>query len=100
MHHIALQTLPELRYGLVTSGFRLRSVGHTHIKPVNFLYWFVAPWIALYTAVAFRKEKDPAQRSANRDIWRALLSVSALFGENLLLVAETRPPEGRATRAG
>ena len=93
MHHIALQTLSELRYGLATSGFSIRSVGHTHIKPVSLLYSVFVPWIAVYTAVAFRKEKDPAQRRANRDILRALLSPSALFGENLLIIA-TRDAAG------
>jgi hypothetical protein len=48
------------------------------------------PWMALYTVIAFRKEKDPSQRLANTAIRRALLSYSLLFGENLMLVAERR----------
>lgn len=86
-HHIGLGTFPELRYGLHTSGFRLIAVGHTHIKPVSFLYAWLVPWMWLYTAIAFRKEKDPAQRRANREIRAALFSRSVLFGENLLLHA-------------
>ena len=39
------------------------------------------------TRVAFRKEKDTAQRRANREIRSALFSRSVLFGENLLLTA-------------
>ncbi len=88
LHHIGLMTLPELRYALHTTGFRLRTVTHTHVKPVSLLYAGFAPWIALYTAIAFRKEKDAAQRAHNRRILRDLVSPSALFGENLLLVAD------------
>lgn len=86
-HHIALGTLPDLRYALHTSGFRLTSVGHTHIKPVSYLYGWLAPWMWLYTAIAFRKERDAAQRRANREVRSALFSRSVLFGENLLLTA-------------
>jgi SAM-dependent methyltransferase len=87
LHHIGLRTFPELRYMLHTSGFRLRAVGHTHVKPVSLLYLGFAPWMALYTLVAFRKEKDAAQRRRNREVRRALFSRSLLLGENLLLEA-------------
>jgi SAM-dependent methyltransferase len=86
-HHIALSTLADLRYALHTCGFRLGHVGHTHIKPVSYLYCWLVPWMWLYTLIAFRKEKDPLQRRANREIRSALFSRSVLFGENLLLVA-------------
>ena len=87
LHHIALATFTELRYALHTSGFRLIETTHTHSKPVSYLYAFYAPWMWLYTVIAFRKEKDPAQRKRNREILAALFSPSLLFGENLLLVA-------------
>ena len=93
-HHIALTTLPDLRYALHTSGFRLTDVSHTHIKPVSFLYGWLVPWMWLYTAIAFRKEKDAVQRRANREIRSALLSRSVLFGENLLLIAKRAPGSG------
>jgi 2-polyprenyl-3-methyl-5-hydroxy-6-metoxy-1,4-benzoquinol methylase len=95
MHHVSLRTLSELRYEMVTSGFSIRSVGHTHVKPIGLLYSVFVPWIALYTAVAFRKEKDPVQRRVNREILGALLSKSALFGENLLIIASRNPPESQ-----
>ena len=88
LHHISLRTFPELRYALHTAHLTLIDVGHTHIKPVSFLYSIFVPAAALYTAMAFRKEKDAAQKSRNRDIRRALLSKSVLYGENLLLVAK------------
>lgn len=90
LHHIALMTFGDLRYALHTTGFRVIEAGHTHIKPVSYLYVWLAPLAWLYTPIAFRKERDPAQRAANTEIRRALLSRSLLFGENLLMVATRR----------
>jgi len=87
-HHIALSTFADLRYGLHTSGFRLTGVSHTHIKPISLLYAWLVPWMWLYTSIAFRKEKNAAQRRANREVRSALFSNSVLFGENLLLTAK------------
>jgi SAM-dependent methyltransferase len=87
LHHVGLRTFPEWRYALHTSGFRLVEVGHTHVKPVSCLYGVLAPWMWLYTAIAFRREKDPAQRGYNREIRAALFSASVLFGENLMLLS-------------
>jgi 2-polyprenyl-3-methyl-5-hydroxy-6-metoxy-1,4-benzoquinol methylase len=87
LHHIGLATFPELRYELHTSGFRLMEVRHTHIKPISYLYAIYAPWMWLYTRIAFRKEKDAAQRERNREILATLCSPSLLFGECLMLVA-------------
>ena len=87
-HHIALSTFADVRYALHTSGFRLTAVSHTHIKPVSFLYAWMAPWMWLYTSIAFRKETNAAQRRTNREVRSALFSKSVLFGENLLLIAK------------
>jgi cyclopropane fatty-acyl-phospholipid synthase-like methyltransferase len=91
LHHIGLATFSELRYELHVSGFRLIEVRHTHIKPVSYLYAIFAPWVWLYTRVAFRKEKDSAQRVRNNKILRTLLSRSVLFGECLMLIAQKMP---------
>jgi len=88
LHHIGLATFSELRYELHVSGFRLIEVRHTHIKPISYLYAIFAPWVWLYTRVAFRKEKDSAQRVRNREILATLLSRSVLFGECLMLIAK------------
>ena len=87
LHHVGLATFPELRYKLHNSGFRLVEVRHTHIKPVSYLYAIYAPWMWLYTRVAFRKEKDDAQQERNKEILATLLSPSVLFGECLMLIA-------------
>ena len=63
------------------------EVRHTHIKPISYLYAIYAPWMWLYTRIAFRKEKDAAQRERNREILATLCSNSLLFGENLMLVS-------------
>jgi len=87
LHHIGLATFPELRYELHTCGFRLIDVRHTHIKPISYLYAIYAPWMWLYTRMAFRKEKDPAQRKRNQEILATLLSPSVLLGECLMLIS-------------
>ena len=91
LHHIGLATFPELRYELHVSGFRLSEVRHTHVKPISYLYSIYLPWIWLYTLMAFRKEKDSAQRERNKEIRRTLHSFSLLFGECLMLVARKVP---------
>jgi SAM-dependent methyltransferase len=87
LHHIGLSTFADLRYALHTSGFVLTAADCTHVKPVSYAYSILAPWIWLYARVAFRKEKDPAQRARNREIRRTLSSPALLFGENLMLTA-------------
>lgn len=86
-HHIGLSTFSDLRYALHTSGFVLTMADCTHVKPVSYAYSILAPWMWLYTRMAFRKEKDPAQRARNREIRRTLSSSALWFGENLLLTA-------------
>ena len=85
---IGLITFPDLRYALHMSGFKLIAVSHTHIKPVSYLYAIYAPWMWMYTRLAFRKEKDAAQRQRNQEILTALYSPSLLFGECLMLTAK------------
>lgn len=87
LHHIGLSTFSDLRYALHTSGFMLTAADCTHVKPVSYAYAILAPWIWLYTRLAFRKERDPAQRARNREIRRTLSSRALLLGENLLLTA-------------
>jgi SAM-dependent methyltransferase len=88
LHHIGLATFSELRYEFHVSGLQLTSVRHTHIKPIRYLYAILAPGMWLYTKIAFRKEKDAAQRERNRQIAATLLTPSLLFGEGLMLIAK------------
>jgi len=90
LHHIGLRPLPMLRYDLHTTGFSLEEVGCSHTKGVSWAYTILVPWMWLYTSIAFRKEKDPDQKSRNREIRRAMFSRSVLLGENLVLVARKK----------
>ena len=65
----------------------MTAVDCTHVKAVSYAYSILAPWIWLYTRLAFRKEKDLVQRGRNREIRRALGGAALLFGENLMLTA-------------
>jgi 2-polyprenyl-3-methyl-5-hydroxy-6-metoxy-1,4-benzoquinol methylase len=87
LHHIGLVTFSDLRYAVHTSGFRIQEVTATHVKAVSYPYAVLAPWMWLYTRIAFRKEKDAAQRARNREIRRTLFSSALLFGENLMMLA-------------
>jgi len=87
LHHIGLRTFPEWRYLLKVSGFELVQATATHRKPISYFYGMNVPFIKLYTRIAFRKEKSPAQRERNKKIRWDLTSSDLLFGENLLLVA-------------
>jgi SAM-dependent methyltransferase len=87
LHHIGLMTFADLRYAVHTSGFRILETAATHVKPVSYIYGILAPWMWLYTRIAFRKEKDPNQRLRNREIRRTLYSHALLFGENLMILA-------------
>jgi SAM-dependent methyltransferase len=87
LQHIGLATFPELRHALHTTGFRLELVSHTHVKHVSYVYSVYIPWMWLYTRIAFRREKNPAQRAHNREILATMFSKSLLWGENLLLLA-------------
>lgn len=90
MHHISLLTYPQLHYGLKRAGFSVDGLGGCRYKPVSLAYLALAPWMLAYTALAFRKEKDPSQKQANRQILRHLFSWPLLLGENLVVTA-TKP---------
>ncbi|MHB8540623.1 MAG: class I SAM-dependent methyltransferase [Candidatus Acidiferrales bacterium] len=86
LHHIGLRTFSEWRYAFSVAGFCLLDVCDCRRKPVSYLYSAFVPWISLYTRLAFRKEKNPAQKKRNREIRRQILSLPLLFSENLLFV--------------
>jgi 2-polyprenyl-3-methyl-5-hydroxy-6-metoxy-1,4-benzoquinol methylase len=90
LHHIGLKTFSELRYILHTSGFQILDVEPTHVKPVSYAYAFLAPWMWLYTLIAFRKERNAGQRARNKYIRRAQASRALLFGENIMVVSRRK----------
>jgi 2-polyprenyl-3-methyl-5-hydroxy-6-metoxy-1,4-benzoquinol methylase len=90
LHHIGLKTFSELRYILHTSGFQILHVESTHVKPISYAYALLAPWMWLYTLIAFRKERNPNQRARNKEIRRAQASRALLFGENIMVVSRRK----------
>jgi 2-polyprenyl-3-methyl-5-hydroxy-6-metoxy-1,4-benzoquinol methylase len=90
LHHIGLKTFSELRYILHTSGFQILDVQPTHVKPVSYVYGFLAPWMWLYTLIALRKERSADQRFRNKAILRAQSSRALLFGENIMVVSRRK----------
>jgi hypothetical protein len=83
-----LKTFSELRYILHTSGFQILDVEPTHVKPISYVYGFLAPWMWLYTLIAFRKERKADQCARNNEIRRAQSSRALLFGENIIVVSQ------------
>jgi 2-polyprenyl-3-methyl-5-hydroxy-6-metoxy-1,4-benzoquinol methylase len=90
LHHIGLKTFSELRYILHTSGFQILHVESTHVKPISYAYALLAPWMWLYTLIAFRKERNANQRALNKEIRRAQASRALLFGENIMVVSRRK----------
>jgi SAM-dependent methyltransferase len=86
--HINPITYYQLRYILHTQGFRILSAEtDLYRRSASFLY-FLKPLIRLYSLRTMRKETDPEQRRANREIRRVMTSRQLLLGRTLIVVAE------------
>ena len=83
-------TLANLRYILYHSGFHIEKVSCSYVKPISLLYLVFWPWVALYTLLAFRREKDAPQRRRNWQILGWLLSWPVVLGEHLVIRAVKR----------
>jgi SAM-dependent methyltransferase len=88
--HIHPVTYYQLRYILHTQGFHITEIA-TDIfrRSAAGLYW-LKPAIRLYSIRTMRKERDPRQRAANREIRRILASPRLLLGRSLILVARKK----------
>ena len=81
----------QLRYMLHTQGFRIiTSDTDLYRRSASALY-FLKPLIRLYSVRTMRKETDPEQRKANREIRRVMTSRRLLLGRTLIVVAEKSP---------
>lgn len=91
--HINLKSYLDLRAVLRRIGFRIEKVT-THRYSVTSLLWcWLVPLMALFSWRAYAREKDPAQREANREIWSHMFSAPILFGQKLILLARREPEE-------
>jgi ubiquinone/menaquinone biosynthesis C-methylase UbiE len=94
--HINPVTYYQLRYILHTQGFGITTVTTDLIRRSASALYFLRPLIQLYTVRTMRKETDPQQRKANREIRRILCSPTLLLGRTLVLVAQKKT--GRTIR--
>jgi SAM-dependent methyltransferase len=91
--HINPVTFYQVRYMLHSSGFQLRKVTTDlwRRSALGFLAFY--PVLRLYSIRTMRKESDPRQREANREIRGQINSLDLLLGRTLILEAEkTRNP--------
>lgn len=90
--HINIKGYLDLRVVLRRSGFKLEKVT-THKYSLTSLFWFwLAPIMMFFSWKSFRREKDPAQREANKEVWRHLFSGALLFGQKLIVLAQSETP--------
>lgn len=88
--HINPVTYYQLRYMLHTQGFKITAVDTDLIRRSASALYLLKPLIHLYSIRTMRKEADPQQREANREIRRLLCSPKVLLGRTLVLVAQKK----------
>lgn len=89
--HIHLLTYYELRYALRAAGFVIETAATDRLRRHALVHLWAWPKIWAETHLALRKEPDPAQRAANRQIAAHLLSPALLLGRTLIVVARKEP---------
>jgi len=86
--HINPVTYYQLRYMLHTQGFRITEVTTDFIRRSAAALCLLWPLVRLYSIRTMRKESDPQQRAANREIRGVLTSPALLLGRTLIVVAQ------------
>lgn len=86
--HINLRTYLDFRMILRRVGFRLDKVTTHYYSPTSMLLFWLVPFIAFYSWKAFRREKHPGQRVANKEAWRHVFSADVLFGRKLIVLSQ------------
>lgn len=86
--HINPVTFYQVRYMLHSSGFKIREVTTDlwRRSAAGFLAFY--PLLRLYSIRTMRKEAEPEQREANREIRRQMNSLDLLLGRTLIVDAE------------
>ncbi len=85
--HIHPITYYQLRYILHTQGFHVTEVATDLWRRSAAALYLMKPLVELYTIRTMRKERDSAQRSANREIRHVLTSPEILLGRTLIVIA-------------
>lgn len=86
--HINPVTYYQLRYMLHTQGFRITCVATDLFRRSAAGLLLLRPLLQLYSLRTMRKETDPQQRGANREIRQVMNSLTMLLGRTLIVVAE------------
>jgi SAM-dependent methyltransferase len=85
--HIHPVSYYQLRYILHTQGFQITGVATDLLRRGAVPLYILKPLVRLYTLRTMRKELDPKQRAANREIRNVLTSSDILLGRTLIVVA-------------
>jgi SAM-dependent methyltransferase len=88
--HINPVTYYQLRYMLHTQGFEITRVATDLHRRSAAAFYVLKPLVRLYSLRTMRKERDPQQREANREIRRILTSPAIMLGRTLILVARKK----------
>jgi len=88
--HIHPVTYYQLRYLLHTQGFTATEVTTDLVRRGAVPFYLLKPLIQLYSIRTMRKERNPRQIAANREIRRILASRELLLGRTLILVARKK----------
>ena len=86
--HINPVTYYQVRYMLHSSGFRMETVTTDLWRRSGVGLLALYPLLRLYSIRTMRKETDPQQRVANREIRSQMNSLDLLLGRTLIVVAE------------
>jgi SAM-dependent methyltransferase len=88
--HINPATYYQLRYILHSQGFEITQVATDFRRRSALGLIFLKPLVHLYSRRTMRKEQDPKQREANKQIRSVMTSFSILTGRTLILVARRK----------
>jgi ubiquinone/menaquinone biosynthesis C-methylase UbiE len=89
--HINPATYYQLRYMLHTQGFEITQVATDLYRRSSVGLYFLLPLALFFSRRTMRKETDPQQVEANREIRRVMASPTILLGRTLILVARRKP---------
>lgn len=94
--HINPATYYQVRYMLHSQGFEITRVATDFCRRSAAGLYFLKPLVLYSSWRTMRKETDPQQRAANREIRRIMASPTILLGRTLILVA--RKKSGHSVR--
>jgi hypothetical protein len=88
--HISPVTYYQLRYMLHINGFEITQVETDLYRRSSIALYPLWPLVRFHSLRTMRKETDPQQREANREIRSIMASPTILLGRTLILVARKK----------